>query len=201
MTVAINEVLRVTLEFESPNASTQYNVFTYSMQTQASDESDVVDELEAFFGTTWKGAWALLGSDEVTFVGGQVAVMNLDGTVNRNIGSFLVNALGAVGTQVVSAAESAYMLAYTDLPKTRGSKYIPGMGESSVDSGQLSTAAQGYLAAMLVLYLATINMASGGKLVPGVLSKTLLAYKPFNASGIIESIPAYQRRRKPGVGI
>lgn len=201
MTVNINEIVRLTLEYSQPASSIPMNVFCFSMQTAAIDESEVVDTLEDWATTLFGPAWAALAGSACTMDTGQVAVINNDGTVNRNIGSFTIAQSGSQGTEIAPAANAGYLLAYTAVPKTRGSKYLPGVAEGILSNGELTVAAQASLSACLILYLATINTTSGGKLVPGVLSRTAAAFRAFNTSGIIESIPAYQRRRKPSVGI
>ena len=127
-------------------------------------------------------------------------LVSVSGLVQQNLGVRNINVAGDAPGTTIAAAVSAYLMATTLAPKGRGSKYIPGLAETQTSDGEWSPTALATLSQMLLAYLATINATGGTQLVPGISSRTAQQFLPFLAQGLVESIPAYQRRRKPGVG-
>lgn len=200
MTVAIGEAVRLTLFYTAAAASVANTVFNFVGTTAGSDDTDVLDALEDWIDTFWAPAWADLASDSSELEGFSVDKMNLDGTVAANIGTGDTNVAGTQVADTSTAAVAGYLLAQTELPKQRGSKYIPFLSEGATVDGKLNATALTDMALLLVSYLATINVSGGGKLAPGVLSRTLVEFVPFLPQGTVNDVPAYQRRRKPFVG-
>jgi hypothetical protein len=127
--------------------------------------------------------------------------MSTAGLVLRNIGGGIIAVNGDVIEDVTPAAVSGYLMGYTAVPKARGSKYVPGIAETQINEGEFTAPALVKLATLLAIYLADVSLGSGASLEMGVLSKALGAFVSFTGSGLVESLPAYQRRRKQGVGI
>lgn len=200
MNLPVNSLIKLTLSYVYANASVANNVFIWSLGNLATEDVDVVDAIELWVTAFWGPAWQGIASSAAELVNGAVDVMNPDGTVAANLGIFPINLVGSDGAPVTSAAVSGYLLAQTELPKARGSKYLPGVSEGAIGNGEFTPAAIADLSAALLAYLANIQVVGAGKLFPGILSRTLGAFVPFNATGSVESIPAYQRRRKPYVG-
>lgn len=100
-----------------------------------------------------------------------------------------------------AAAVAAYMLLNTAFPKVQGVKYLPGLAEGIIQDGALNATGLAALAFCLIQYAKTLESSGASELVPGVLSKSKSGFVPFVDTGLIETIPAYQRRRKPSVGI
>ena len=196
----VNDIIRATLVYNSPGASEQNNVFYWVLGNAPIDNDDLLDALANWALTVWGPQWAQLAADVSTLVSVLVDIMNADGTVKENVGAELIGLDGDNSFDVTAAAVSGYLLAQTDNPKIRGSKYVPGISETQITNGVFTVSALAELALLLGIYLANIDLAGGGKLFPGVLSRTLLTHVTFNQSGLINDIPAYQRRRKEGVG-
>lgn len=201
MTVNPGDIVRTALSYSAPGASEQQNVFFHTLEGGSQPDLDILNSINAWVTNIWHPAWADLCSGEAEIVSFAVDVVNPDGTVARNLGGLPVGLSGGVGGEVTSAAVSGYLLAYTILPKQRGSKYIPGVAEASITNGLFNAEALGDLAVLLALYLGYIDVAAVPLLRPGVLSRTLETFVDFLESGLIEVRPAYQRRRKLGVGI
>lgn len=91
---------------------------------------------------------------------------------------------------------------YTTDPDTQGKKYLGGFKEVQQDDGSWVA---GCIVDMLLfagqmtdLFTATIT---SNVYTPGVWSPTYTVFKAFNGSYAANTLPAYQRRRKPGVGV
>lgn len=87
-------------------------------------------------------------------------------------------------------------------PDVSGKKYIPGLMENNADQGLWSAALVAILANFADDWLTLfVGGTSGATWVPSVWSPTRST--PYAAAGdyIIPTIPAYQRRRKQGVGV
>lgn len=88
----------------------------------------------------------------------------------------------------------------TNQLKTRGRKFIPGLAEvqttGGLFSGSVLTQAAAYAAAIAAGFIGGV---SGVPSIFGVVDK-LGMFKTFTG-GIVSTVPAYQRRRKQGVGI
>lgn len=197
---ATGEIVRVVIKYAMPNASEMLNVLHYALTAAGIDDDDLLDSMATWCTDVWADSWAELASDDATVVSIGLDIVNTDGTVKRNIGTELIGVTGDDPGTNTSAGVAGYILANTSNPKARGSKYLPGITETALDNGKFSAAAVGDLAAMLVIYLANITIPGGIVLEPGLLSKATAAFIPFVAAGLINDIPAYQRRRKPFVG-
>lgn len=196
-----NEIVRVTLHYTQPNAGDCQNVFHFQITGASPTDTDVLNTVNSWCINDWGPEWATLASASADLESFESDIVNVDGTVARNLGGMLLNISGAVAGESTSAAVSAYLLAYTVIPKARGSKYVPGMAEGNISSGAFIAPALAEMAILLAEYLLTKAIGTGGTLVPGVLSLTLGQFVPFLVAGAIDSLPAYQRRRKEGVGI
>ncbi len=98
---------------------------------------------------------------------------------------------------------AALIVAYTGISKVIGKKYIVGLAEAGQTAGLWVA---GVLAAMLQSAIHWIgpfqSLADVDSFwTPGVWSAKALGYVPFAAAISTRDVPAYQRRRKAGVGI
>ena len=196
----IGEVIRLTMFYVAPAASVAENVFHFVVGTEAIEDEDILPILTSFTEDQWIPGWEQLGSVDSELDLINADVMNLDGTVNRNLGQFGINAPGLENTGVLPAANAGYLNAATSLPKARGSKYVPFVSEGTIDNGSFNASALVELALLLAVYVTTISSGGSGVLIPGILSKTLQVFEEFNQTGLIRDEPAYQRRRKLNVG-
>lgn len=197
----IGEIIRLVIHYSQPNAGDCQNVFHFLMTDDEPSDSGLLEGIATWVTDVWADDWAGIAASVANVEYIDVDVVNTLGEVLRNVGGAVIDVSGESVTQVTSAAVSAYILAYTELPKQRGSKYIPGLSEDAVASGSLNPAVLGVMASLLADFLMDISIPDGGSLTPGVLSKTLGTFVPFLTSGALEVLPAYQRRRKAGVGI
>lgn len=193
-------IIRAAVSVSMPNASVAQLVFWWVVSNQSIGNDDVVDLIEDWFVNTFVDGIKSMMADSVTYVDAEIDRMFTSGTVAENLGTAIIGVSGSEASQAVSAAVAAYMRADTANPKTRGSKYIPGLCEEKIADGALTASALTDLGIALLDYLSDIEDGAGGLLVPGVLSRTAEAFVPFLGTGSITDVPAYQRRRKPNVG-
>lgn len=194
------DIIRLAVEYSLPAASQALNVFYLRILGSASD-ADVLDDLEDWVTNDWGSNWQNLGCSLASIIGFASDIVDFEGHVLTNIGSRTLALAGTVVTDPTSAGDAAYMKADTATPKTRGSKYIPGLAEDNVDVGILDATALGEIAVLFANYfLPFVGAASSVGYEPGVPSRTLLTWNPFTGAGSFTDIIAYQRRRKLGVG-
>jgi len=195
------EIVRLVVGYSLPTASEVLNIFLWQIVDNPSSDEDTFDDMEDWVVNDWGVNWADLASAVAEIITVAVDIVNLDGTVARNIGSSSVSVVGTVGGEAGAAAVSGYLKADTEIPKTRGSKYVPGIGEGVMTDGLLSVESLGDLALLLLDFFSTfVGGISSARYEPGVVSRPSETWVPFNGSGYVTDLPAYQRRRKPNVG-
>lgn len=87
-------------------------------------------------------------------------------------------------------------------PDVNGKKYIAGFTEAGQTDGLWDAGALAALASVAADWIAPfVGSDSVADWIPGVWSPTTLLFKAMSGTVIIPTIPAYQRRRKQGVGI
>jgi hypothetical protein len=196
----VGEILRVQLNYNVPNASAVQNVFWYVLAGSNLPDEDVPAVFVAWAEFDWGAAWEVAADQLVSIDTVSLDVVNPDGTVARDLGE---SAVGLFGAQVTSdntpGVVSGFIKADTALPKSRGSKYIPGFTDGLLAAGLWNTTATNVLLDCLVEYISTVG-AGTSSFIPGVLRRVAAAFEPFIGTGDTTDVPAYQRRRKPNVG-
>jgi len=178
------EILRVVLDYAVPGASQALNVFNYLIEDGNPTDEDVLADFVFFFSNDWADIWVDLAQDTAQMVGLAIDVVDTAGHVLRNIGGETLALSGTVGGEIGVAAASGYLLGYTEFPKSRGSKYIPGLGEGNLLDGVLTTETLGDLALLLIVYLSTVvGDASAARYGPGVVRRVQEEFAPFAGGG------------------
>lgn len=198
----LGEIIRASLSYSSPNASEGQNVFHWIITEGNIRDEIILSGLVAWATNQWHEHWQNIASISSVLESMNIQVVNTDGTILRNIGEVDL-ALPGLGPQdnASAAAVAALLTAPTDRPQATGKKYIPFIMDNSVDNGVIDSTALVSLALLIVEWLVVIETADVGNLTPGLLSRSLLAFEEFLGSGVVDNVPSYQRRRKPGVGI
>lgn len=106
------------------------------------------------------------------------------------------------GSDPLPSGVAALVTAYTPVSKVIGKKYFPGLSENGQTAGLWVGSV---LAAMLqsgLAWIAPFNLdpSSEGRFYPGVWSLKQALFVAFAPALSTRDIPAYQRRRKQGVG-
>jgi len=197
----VGEIVRTTLFHTLQGSSVAEMVFTHEVTAADPTDSALLDVMEAFFSTVWYPDWSDIASAECTLVSGGVQILNGDGTVDRDIGTFLINDVGDVLTDNAAAGVAGFFYAPTTLLKARGRKFVPGIAQARIENGVLNATTLAQLIVLAEDYLEPIlEISSFASMIPGVLSRVTEAFVPFLDSVSVTDVPAYQRRRKPGVG-
>ena len=197
----VGEIARGTVSYEVPGASLNQNVFYWDLSLLGQTDSAVFIEIANWITFSWANNWADSADSNVVLNNLAVDIVNTDGTVDRNLGSQTFNIPGDDMGHVLPAANSGFLQANTGIPKSRGRKFIPGGQDTDVTEGLWNTLYLAYLVALLGPYLTIIDVGGLSNLNPGVLATVLQTFLQFSGSAETTNVPAYQRRRKPGVGI
>lgn len=196
-----SEIARVTVSYGMEGGSTAQNVFHMQLASGSVSDAVALADIANWVDAGWVDEWDNIASAGAYCEGFTADIMNDDGTVNRNLGGELFSGRdGAVVEDIEPAAVSYFMYAPTANPKIRGRKFIPGVAETTVDNGLVDAAT---LTALIDLaeYFTNTYVNGPNSYAMGVLSTVLNQFVPFTESYVISDVPAYQRRRKPGVGI
>ena len=200
MTVETGDILKVVIDYFYPGAGTALNIFYYKLFDASQEDDDVLDALEAWALDDWGDEWKDLAPTNATLNNIDVQIVSETGEILRNVGVRVIDLLGVEISDVSPAAVSAYLLAFTSTPQVRGHKYVPGVSEFAITNGLFSGAAAASMGLLLLAYLQNVNIDVGVNLVPGVISTKLEDFTAFQDDGSFNLLPAYQRRRKAGVG-
>ena len=201
MTVEDGDILRITLNYTMNNTSAVQNVFTWRLEGGPVDDEDVLSDVANWVLAEWADAWADFASAEANLTSVEVDVLLPTGHVDHNVGNVEIDVDGAVSGETVSSAFSGLFTAYTSLPKTRGSKYVPGASRDGVADNALGSVLLAALAALAEIAITDyVGSVSGERYNMGVLSRTLEQFVPFNGSFLTTDEPSYQRRRKRSRG-
>lgn len=195
-----DEIIRAVLSYTHPAGSVAQNVFTWELQDEDTADGEILDGIDAWVDAEWADTWINIADSNVMLYLCEVDVLNANGTVKRNIGEEIYAHTGVNVGDVTGAAVSGFFQMDTARPKSFGRKYTPGVPEAAIDEGTIGAA---FLAQLVALFLVTttgIDIGIAGLLAPGILSRVTEGFLEFTGAGYSTDVPAYQRRRKPGVG-
>lgn len=199
--ISEGDIIKVILNYIYPGASEALNIFYWVYGGLDKEDAQVLDDLEEFYTDQWGAEWSDLADDNSELENMVVQVVGPDGAVLRDIGLVPLNISGdLIAGSVSPAAVAGYIQGDTAVPRVMGRKYVPAIREESLNQGEFDAAGLVTLGLMLLDYVTRLDPTSGGSFFPGVVSAKEGDFVPFQTSGLIESIPAYQRRRKRGVG-
>lgn len=203
MTIDVGDVLRVVAVISWLDGDIMQNVFNTAILSGSGpfDPVDVVDDMVDWMD----GLYAELASDVTGQVDGSEIRVYIYDDVDDDwdevgIAAFTWNPSSAV--ESLPRGVALLLNAKTTDPDVSGKKYFGGLTEASVTDGILTAAVVTAGAAVAVEWFGDfVGSATGATFDPGVWSVKDLAFYPMSGTVIIPSIPAYQRRRKNGIGI
>lgn len=203
MAFEIGDVMRAIVETSLPNDVTAINVWDW-VRNDSESGSPFVGAVTDELATKLNAMYSFIipdMSNVVTVVSATFYVMEylVDKWVVAQLAG--VEPLGLVGVDAgeMSPHGNAMLLGLkTAISKKRGRRFIPGLSEQKVDSGTLQAAVLGHILDMANEYLTDVTTTENYRYAPRLMSTTgeLVSFTGSSASGY----PAYQRRRKPGVG-
>lgn len=200
MAIADNTELKVVQEINMPGSVVAINVYYYLCQfSEAVTESALINALETAmenlydnFVTLWP-AEVTLGDMYVYSYVVLTDEWDLVGTGNPSV------TFTSAG-EMLPHGVAALVRAYTDNPRTIARKYLPCFIEDTQADGDWGSGHLTTLATWANLWTTSIEIATGKDLRPGCFSTTGKVIRLFNAEEVVLAQPAYQRRRRPGVG-
>lgn len=202
MSVIIGDILKVVATMVWTDANIMQNVFNAIITGTGGpyDDDDIVEDALSWLVNMYNGNLTGL-SDECQ--GAQVQVYKYDSGDDDfdEVGNTGWTFAPVGGDHQLPRGVAALTLARTANPDVQGKKYIGGLTEASVTDGL-------YTAAWLTFFLQFaadwitdfVGSDSGADWNPGVWSPTDSAFYEMGTSIQAAAIPAYQRRRKRGVG-
>lgn len=206
MTVVDGDVLRVVVSISAPDTVLCQNVFHYALSDPGAanpPDSSVLTSIDLELTAIYE-LWDDEMSDGYTVDVADVDKVEWNATesiweVVEHIGSVLLDITG-LGISDACPHGCAANLTFDTLdPKRRGRKFFPGIAEDGVDDSTFIGAVQTVLAAMVAEIISDRGVTGGAEIVAGIPSN-LGTWLPF-ILGVANTISAYQRRRKPGVGV
>lgn len=203
MAISEGTILRIVLNLLWDDGNIMQNVFNAVLTTAGTsdDEDDVADDMAEWMDEIMANVVNRL-SNELT--AGEVTCYEYDAVDDDwdEFGSALATFVPA-GTDVpLPHGVAALVRANSTDPDIQGKKYIGGLDESASQSGGWTSAVLTTLVALTVDWVTPfVGTTTAATFTPGVWSPTETVFKAFGATSFVNSIPAYQRRRKQGVGI
>lgn len=200
MTIIDGAKLKLAQEINMPDGVIAMNIFYF--RADFTSEQTEADVLTAF--TAWvEGVY----NEVVNEISDQVSLGDLTGYVYNtlldqwdNIGSATPTKVGTEVTDMLPHGVAALVRAYSTNPRSIARKYIPGFGEDQQTDGTWVAGALTTLAAFGDAWSTLTVLSAGNVLHPGVFDTTLKIVHILTGTEVVLVEPAYQRRRRPGVG-
>ena len=203
MSVVTGDILRIVASILRDDGTINQNVFNAEVTGAGGpwDDTDIVDDAEAWLDNMYANLTTLFSDD---LAGNEVLVYKYD-DVNDDwdeVGSQSWTWAPSDSTDHLPSGIAALVRCWTTDPDVQGKKYLAGMTDASVLSGNIGS---GVLTSMLGFGADWITAFAGGTSAatwtPGIWSVAGLIFKAAVDHYAANGIPAYQRRRKLNVGI
>jgi len=203
MTIPTDAILRVVWQMLLPDNVILQNVFytQFDNDGTGNDDSDVVLDLVDWMEDIYTNLAASMDSNVIVqemiayirdVVGGDWD------EIGTGVPSVTPSAAGAMAPHGVAALQHAR----TTNPDVSAHKYYGGLPDDSVLDSDLSTGILVNIVLAGADWVADfVGVATGSNFNPGVWSPTKTGFFAFNGVFVTNGQVAYQRRRKPGVGI
>jgi hypothetical protein len=203
MSISDGTILKIVVSLLLPDTVIAQNVF-YSVVADlvtSDDEDDVVTDLVTYVEDMYD---QLTGIISDTVVASDIKVYEYDSNDDDwdEVGTDTWADIFASGSDMMPHGVACLIHARSTDPDTHASKYIPGLSDNNALDSDITGAAVVVLADFADVWVAPfIGTETGGTFGPGVWSEADTVFKIFNGNYTVNGLVAYQRRRKPGVGI
>lgn len=206
MTIAIDDVVRVVLTWTAPLATIAQNVW-HMVNTGGGGGalSDLLDDIETQYTVAFADLDLQVSEEyEATLL----EMFRWDFTLHQwdGVGNRALSLLVGTDAGDYLPHGNAYVLRYlTEASRRQGRMFVPGIPDTKVVDGVLVSSTEADLALFMADWGTDISVgASLMELCTFNSEPTSPLYETASvATGdyVVNSIPGYQRRRKPGVGI
>jgi hypothetical protein len=203
MSIGVGDILRVVAIMNWLDGNIVQNVFNAVISGTGGpfDEGDIVADALDWLGLMYAEE---VGRIQEDLTGSEVRVYIYDSIDDDwdEVGSDAWTFEPTSASDQLPRGVSALINAKTLNPDVNGKKYIGGLTEDSSLDGLWSSGEIIALGAFAAEWITTFTGGtSGASWVPGIWSPTRTNFFPFSGTVIVPTIPAYQRRRKRGIGI
>lgn len=203
MAVTIGQVLRCVVDISLPDQVGAKNIFDYvRADSVGSDPTDqaVLDALEVDLVDIYTEVGVMM-VDLATAVSATVYQLSWDAgkwMATTIVGTVPIGVTGEGSSEMLPHGVSGLILLGTAAARHGGRKFFPGFTEAVCEDGFWTGGTVTQLVAAAAQYVATVSIPGGYVLAPILVGNdgVVRGYDAVGASGT----PAYQRRRKPGVG-
>jgi hypothetical protein len=202
MAITNGTVLRVVASLLFPDDVIAQNVFhMVATDLVDGDEDTVTLDMQRYLNSIYAELDDAMSQD---MSGDEIKVYEYDssGEDFDEVGTGALTLSGASANDPVPHGVALVQNLYTTDPDVQGRKFWAGIAISTLtdqefDASVLADAVAG-AAILIVTYT---DGTSSNEYQPGVWSPTHANFYPYNGVVATNSVPGYQRRRKPGVGI
>lgn len=206
MPVSDGDVLKVVVFINGPDSVIMNNVYHYRLDDPNPDnptDAQIITAIDAEMDgiyTKWDDEMSdeynvdKLSVDRVEWN----AVDSIWETV-EHIGESLLDHDGLGISDPVPHGVACNITFNTADPRRQGRKFFPGASEDGMDGSNITGAVQTVLAAMGADVLSDLPVGGGAAELTTGIATNLGTFLPFIIA-VVNTIAAYQRRRKPGVG-
>lgn len=202
MTVSVSDILKVVVTSAWLDGNIIQNVFNALIDGGGGpfDDDDIVDDAVAWADAMYAEV-TLDTSDELN--GTQVQVYKYDSVGDDwdEVGTGVFTWNPSANPDQLPRGVAALLQARTSNPDVQGKKYIGGLTEAAVTDGLFTSTMMSNFIDFATLWVTDFTGAvSSAEWNPGVWSPTDLVLYLMTDNFGANLIPAYQRRRKRGVG-
>ena len=203
MSIQVGDILKIVATIAWLDGNLAQNVFAAVITGSGGpyDEGDILADALTWVGTMYANLTTSM-SDECD--GSQVQVYIYDSVDDDwdEVGTDAWTFNPSDSAHQLPRGVAALINCGTTDPDVQGKKYLPGLGEASADDGLWGSSVLGVIGDFADDWLtAFVGGTSGADWQPGVWSPTNTNFFAADGTAVIPAIPAYQRRRKRGVGV
>ena len=203
MSIQVGDILRIVAVLNWLDGDIMQNVFNAVITGTGGpfDEGDIVDDALDWIDTIFT---ELDNAQVDTLDGSEIRVYIYDSIDDDwdEVGSVAWGHDPVITSDELPRGVAGLVNCKTSDPDVSGKKYFGGFGEGSVQLGLWSSSLLTLIAAAAVEWVTPfVGATSGANWTPGIWSPTNTNFYHMTGDVIIPAIPAYQRRRKQGVGI
>lgn len=202
-TIPSNAILKVVLSLLFPDSAIAQNVFYVLFENDGTsdDKDDVLDDLSEWMESIYDDMAAAVSSS-INITGFKAYIRDTPGGDWDEVGvGFPSDTFSAAGDPMPNGI-AALLHAQTDDPDVIAAKYFGGNTDTAtVDNDFTAGSISTYINAGAEWVDPFTGTTTASGFIPGVWSTAQGAFFPFSTAYSVNAQVAYQRRRKPGVGI
>lgn len=203
MAISDGTILRIVASLLFPENVIAQNVFyaVFADTGTSDDEDDVVLDLADWIEAAYVNITGRV-AQEIDLTGIKVYEYDPIDTDWDEVGEAVIN-YDFTGTGDMSAHGVCFVIhAKTTDPDVQAAKFMGGVSDTQIEDGLFIAATINDMALFADDWATPfVGTATGADFAPGVWSPTHTNFFLFNGTEVLNTIPGYQRRRKPGVGI